>query len=74
MAKATYTVGYRMGGTERFEWKRTVPFPTSEEANNAAAEIAQGGRLAYVYTTSLLDSIGLPETYDPTGTGYFDVD
>jgi hypothetical protein len=58
----TYTVIYRTGGTENFRWLKTLPMQR-HEALAAKAEIERGGRAARMHKTSLLESIGLPETY-----------
>lgn len=61
----TWCVVWRRGGTERFEWLRTAPM-TREEADQAQAEVARGGRLAMVVDHALSMSVGLPETFGPT--------
>lgn len=61
----TWCVVWRRGGTENFEWLRTLPM-TREEADTAQAEVERGGRLAMVVDLALSLSVGLPETYGPT--------
>ena len=63
MAK-TFTVVYRVGGTENFKWCKALPVWTREEAIRIKAEVERGGRPAMVFDTKLLDAVGLPETYD----------
>ncbi len=63
--KKTFTIGYRIGGTKNFQWKRTIAFLSEEEARKKRDEIINGGRLAYIYDTDKLNAIGLPTTYDP---------
>lgn len=60
----TYTVYYRTGGTDNFQWKRCSAVATKEEAIASMQEIERGGRVAHYTYTHLLDSIGLPDTYD----------
>lgn len=59
-----YTVIYRMGGTERFEWRSCVPVATMQEAVSLKESIERGGRKALIHRTSQLAAIGLPETWE----------
>ncbi len=59
-----YTTAYRTGGTENFRWKRSFADGVSkEEAQQTKVELEAAGYKAYVYITSMLNSIGLPETF-----------
>lgn len=58
-----YCVVYRVGGTEVFQWQRTLPM-TYAEAQAALAEITRGGRVGHIANYARSVSIGLPETYD----------
>jgi hypothetical protein len=60
-----WVVTYRMGGTERFTWRRSLAYATKEEAVNSANEELRLGRLAYAVPYDLSMSIGLPETWNP---------
>jgi hypothetical protein len=60
----TYSVVYRIGGTERFEWKRTMP----KSQQNATADMRDIERMGY--KALLVDheqsmKVGVPETYEP---------
>lgn len=60
----TYTVIYRTGGTENFKWHKTVEYQSYQSAASSMQDIVKGGRIAMIFDTSLLSSIGLPETFD----------
>ena len=59
----TYCVVYRMGGTARFEWKRTFP-KSRENAQKDLADIERMGYKAHVADFEQSLKIGLPETYE----------
>lgn len=59
-----YSVVYRIGGTERFEWKRT--FPKSRQGAVVDLEdIERMGYRAYLVEHEQSMRIGLPETFEP---------
>lgn len=60
----SYTVYYRVGGTENFSWRRCLPSSSEVAAKTLQAEIVKMGYLALYEVTRVLDIIGLPETYD----------
>ena len=60
----TFTVVYRVGGTENFKWCKALPVATREAAELQKAEVIRGGRPAMVFDTERLEAVGLPETYD----------
>lgn len=64
MKAQTWTIAYRIGGTENFQWRKTLAIEHREQADRLAREIAVGGRKALVFPTDRLESIGLPETYE----------
>lgn len=57
----TWTVVYYMGGTQHGEWRRALPVPSQEAAQQMADEIERGGRCALINRTAVWDSLGLPE-------------
>lgn len=61
-----WTVVYRVGGSERFEWRRTLAYPTRQEAQDSRDALQRAGYKAHVedYHASL--SVGLPETFEPS--------
>lgn len=60
----TWTVGYRTGTPDKFRWRRVgKPFATLAQAMTCRSKLIAMGYPAYVYITSQLDSIGLPDTY-----------
>lgn len=59
----TYSVVYRIGGTERFEWKRTVPKSLSE-ATKDKYDIERMGYKAMVVEHEQSMKVGLPSTYN----------
>ena len=63
MAYTSYTVIYRIGGTERFEWRKCAPVATHDEAKQQREEIERMGYKALVHRSEYLATIGLPETY-----------
>lgn len=60
----SYTVIYRTGGTENFQWKKCLPVATREKAFQDKAEIERMGYKSIVHDTDQINAIGLPETYD----------
>jgi hypothetical protein len=60
----SYTVIYRVGGRENFEWNRTVEFGEWSEAKAAADEVRRGGRAAFVFRTDILDAEERAHTFD----------
>ena len=63
MRKA-YCVVYRIGGTENFQWRRSLAMSKAEAEAAHAAEII-AGRAAYVADYRLSMEIGVPDTYEP---------
>lgn len=58
-----YTVVYRIGGTHRFQWRKTAS-ATAEECKTVRASLTAGGYFSYPpELASRVESIGLPETY-----------
>ncbi len=62
--KRTYTIIYRTGGANNFQWHRIDPLPTYREARAKEGEINQMGYTTLTHVTSELNSIGMPEGYD----------
>ena len=60
----TYTVIYRTGGTHNFQWKKALPLASMQEAIVQKNDLMRQGYPALIHRTDLLDSIGLPDTYD----------
>ena len=61
----TFTVIYRTGGTENFKWNRVGErYPDRASAKESAASLERMGYPSLVHDTKLLDSIGLPESFD----------
>ncbi len=63
MAK-TYCVVYRTGGTENFQWHRSLAFQTRLEAVAVHAACEAAGRRALICDYNLSGAVGLPETYE----------
>ncbi len=59
-----YTVIYRTGGPERFEWHRTLLQGTNAQMQDEATKIRNSGYRAIVHKTAQLDAIGLPDTWE----------
>ena len=60
----TYSVVYRTGGIDRFEWKRT--FPKSKDlAYQDMLDIERMGYKALLVDHEQSMRIGLPETWEP---------
>ena len=59
----SWCVIYRVGGRERFEWKRTLGM-TEAEAIKAANETMRMGYPVLIEQCKRVDAIGLPETFD----------
>lgn len=60
---ALYCVIYRVGGRDRFEWKRTLGM-TQAEAIKAANETMRMGYPVLIEKCKRVDALGLPETFD----------
>lgn len=68
----TFTPYFRTGGTDNFKWHRAAACLTREAAIAAVASLRRAGHAALYQETALLDSIGLPETFDALhGTGWW---
>jgi hypothetical protein len=62
----SYAVAYCLGGHLSATWCRTLSnFPTLEGARDLQDKMVRAGHPAYVYPTSVLDVIGLPEGPSP---------
>ncbi len=61
----TYTVIYRTGGRQNFQWKKAIPVVTYEEAFKMETELKTAGYHALIHDTEQIDRIGLPETFGP---------
>ncbi len=59
----SYCVVYRTGGTERFQWHRTVA-DSRENTDRLLAEVRQAGYHAFMTDYSQSVAIGLPETFE----------
>jgi hypothetical protein len=69
MLKPTFTVIYRSGGTENFQWLKTCVFPSHAEAHTAKTAVENGGRPAFVYRSDILEAElaeGAFKVFDPT--------
>ena len=62
----SWTIIYRTGGTENFQWHKSIAYLSKEEAAVSMKELERMGYAALMHTTRLLESIGLPETYSAT--------
>lgn len=65
LARKSFSVVYRSGGTHRCTWTRILDSFDETGAKARAAEIELGGRKALVFETSSLDAIGLPVGWEP---------
>ena len=61
--KYDFTIYFRTGGIENFRWNRSCAM-TRNEAIARHAELLTAGYAAHYCKTSLLDKIGLPDTFD----------
>jgi len=59
-----YVVVYRIGGTERCEWRKTILFHTREEATEIAERTIRAGYKALVHDADMLAAIGMPEGWE----------
>ena len=59
---ARFVVVYRTGGTDNFQWHRSLEM-TRDEADASADFTRRAGRAAYVVDAALSNSIGLPDTF-----------
>ncbi len=58
----TYTVIYRTGGTQNFEWHRVFTvFSDKSQAQAKQQELAAMGYPALIHDTKMLESVGMPE-------------
>jgi hypothetical protein len=61
----TWTVYYRTGGTENFQWHRVGDvFASSDAARDKTEELRQMGYPAHYDRKDTIDAIGLPETFE----------
>ena len=61
---STYTVIYRVGGTENCEWRRALPVMTYTEALDKKHNLEMGGRKAIIHLTSALNVVGMPTGWE----------
>lgn len=61
--KKEYSVYYRTGGTENFNWQKTFITYTREEAIKEVERLEAMGFPARYAKTELLNAIGLPDNY-----------
>lgn len=59
----TWTVIYRTGGTDNFQWHKALPVLSREEADTQKAVLTRQGYIALIHRTDLLEAIGLPDTF-----------
>ena len=59
-----FTVIYRFGGADRFEWRKTLLAGTYAEMHAEACKLASAGFKALIHDAALLHSIGMPDTWD----------
>ena len=59
-----FTVIYRVGGTESFEWRQCIQVGTMQEAVSQKDSIERGGRKALIRRTSSIGAYGLPTTWN----------
>lgn len=64
-----YCVVYRIGGTESFSWRRTLPTDSLEQADTQQAEIERMGYRCYLEDYDRSMAVGLPETAEPSDEG-----
>lgn len=65
-----YALIYRKGGPKNFKWCRVLTeYVDSTCACNVAEELHRAGYLTRVLSARLLDSIGMPETYEHSERG-----
>ena len=60
----SYTVIYRTGGTEVWEWRACRPVATLAEAISEKASIQRMGYAATFRRTSAVGANGIPTTYE----------
>lgn len=63
LPRQTWTVVYRVGGHARYEWRRTVPQATFEEAVALRTHLQRAGYHGIIHETRELDIVGLPESW-----------
>lgn len=63
-ARMPLTVVYRIGGTERCEWRRTTGQTSMTEAMDRKADLEQMGYKALIFKTAVLNTVGMPEGWD----------
>ena len=61
--QASYVVVYRTGGTDNFEWHRSLRM-TKGKAALAVMSTKAGGRHAFYVDADQSERIGLPETFE----------
>ena len=65
MNPITWSVYYRTGGTDNFQWHTVMNrYGNKTEAQSKCAELNQAGFQAYVERTQILEAVGLPETFE----------
>ena len=62
--KTSYTVIYRIGGTENCQWKRVLGnYADFKSAEITKQEIEKQGYKAIIEKARLIDNIGLPDSF-----------
>lgn len=60
----TYSIIYRTGGTDNFKWHRVGErYTTPTLAYAKQSELEKMGYPSLVHDTEMIESIGLPDTY-----------
>jgi hypothetical protein len=62
--KQQYAVIYRTGGTVNFKWNRVLGSFNREEAVSECESLERMGYPTLMHDVEMLDSIGMPETFD----------
>lgn len=66
-----FAVYYQTGGADNFQWKRSADVAGREDAQTAVAGLRKAGYPAHYDKRELVESIGLPETYEEAGQDPF---
>lgn len=59
----TYSVIFRTGGTDNFQWHRSLSM-SRDEARTRTPELRRAGHAAHWERTGLSMGIGLPDTFE----------
>ena len=63
LRRKLFCVVYRAGGTENFQWKRSLAME-QDEAEKALQDVTRMGYKAHMVNYAQSLAIGLPETYE----------